>query len=300
MKKRIIAIFLVILMLACSIISINASSTDPELAEFYYGTPVIDGEIEDLWDSVPAYYVQYNTGTSNKPLDTASAYFKGMWDEQYVYLLGYVSDKTLNTAAHETESWGKSEFWQVDSHHFFMDFANSGTLDFKLEIMAYGQDRGRYPDQANYYSYSHKTGSDYYYFEAKIEVSKFVTTFKNDEGTTFRLDYQVNDNTNANTGSREECYLWNDETGGSNGNAALCGIVNLVGTKATSASAEAIVEIIEAPAVIEAAATAETTPAPVIAPKAPQTNDSSMIFVIIGLLAVTLLFKFTYRVKKSV
>ena len=210
--KRII-VFALFLSLFCALaVSANATAAEPLTAEFYNGTPVVDGEIEALWDSVPAYNVNFGVQPDLVTLIDKSqfgidAYFKGMWDDKYIYILAYVSDKTLNTEQTEKDSWAASQFWQVDSQHFFFDLAGGGALDFKLEVMAYGQDRGNFSQFGGAYKYEFRTGSDYYYIEAQIEAGAIAPGFKMADGTTFRIDYQVNNNNNGYGNPRGMLYL---------------------------------------------------------------------------------------------
>ena len=84
MNKKIFALILLISMLISLVPAVYAAPSRLT-AVAAYGTPVIDGEIDDVWAKT-----NYNAVTNcNK---TGAKYYKGwfkvLWDESYIHVLG--------------------------------------------------------------------------------------------------------------------------------------------------------------------------------------------------------------------
>ncbi len=79
-----------------------------------YGTPIIDGEIDDIWKIAETYSTQTVVSGS---LQNAKADFKVLWDEKALYVLATVSDPVLNK--------DHSDPWEQDSVEIFIDENNN-------------------------------------------------------------------------------------------------------------------------------------------------------------------------------
>lgn len=93
-----------------------------------YGTPTIDGEMEELWDGASHKIVidMVNDGYSE---GNATGYARMMWDEKYLYVLGYIQDPTISTWENPENKW----WWATDSLEVFLDERNAH-VDVKNEI----------------------------------------------------------------------------------------------------------------------------------------------------------------------
>lgn len=88
-----------------------------------YGTPVIDGEIDTVWNKVTEWMQPNKTqtgfgdGSTEEVWDYAK--FKVLWDENHIYILAKVHDTSLDATAGES--------YYQDSIEVFLSETNSGT-----------------------------------------------------------------------------------------------------------------------------------------------------------------------------
>jgi endo-1,4-beta-xylanase len=85
----------------------------------YKGTPVIDGEAEELWDDVP----EYDVNRFVMAWQGSTAKLKSMWDENNLYVLMDVTDTNLSTVSSET--------YMQDSVEVFVDENNEKTPSYE-------------------------------------------------------------------------------------------------------------------------------------------------------------------------
>jgi len=86
-----------------------------KLAIAKYGTPKIDGEMDEIWKSTEEYLTDsYVQGTKGK---VAYAKFRVLWDETSIYVYAEVFDSLLNKE--------NSNPWEQDSIEIFIDENNS-------------------------------------------------------------------------------------------------------------------------------------------------------------------------------
>jgi|AGTN01.1.fsa_nt_gi Beta-1,4-xylanase len=103
----------------------DALPSAARMAVAKYGTPVIDGEIDDIWADCPKAQV-------NIPImawEGAKGEVSLLWDESFVYVLFTVQDELLNNKA--------SNAYEQDSIEIFLDQNND-------KATSYGPDDGQY------------------------------------------------------------------------------------------------------------------------------------------------------------
>lgn len=94
MKKTISALLTAVMLLAAVTVLASAATANPEI-QVAYGTPVIDGTIDDVWSKATAYkYDKYNFVTKSE-VDLDPGQFRVLWDENYLYFLFEINDTTL-------------------------------------------------------------------------------------------------------------------------------------------------------------------------------------------------------------
>nr|QWX21635.1 CBD9/spike protein fusion [synthetic construct] len=82
-----------------------------------YGTPVIDGEIDEIWNTTEEIETKaVAMGSLDK---NATAKVRVLWDENYLYVLAIVKDPVLNK--------DNSNPWEQDSVEIFIDENNHKT-----------------------------------------------------------------------------------------------------------------------------------------------------------------------------
>ena len=84
----------------------------------YYGTPKIDGEIDEVWNKA----IEIQPPNINNPAVQATATFKVLWDDNALYFLAQVKDPNMSVAA-----WNA---WEQDSVEIFLDENNDKTASY--------------------------------------------------------------------------------------------------------------------------------------------------------------------------
>lgn len=171
------------------------------LATAKYGTPVIDAEIDDIWETTEEITTETVVMGS---LENAKAKVRVLWDENALYVLAIVTDPVLNK--------DNANPWEQDSFEIFIDENNAKTSSYQDDDAQY---------RVNYENFqSFGTGASAARFKtaAKIiqggyivEVAIQWKTIKPTPGTIIGFDVQVND-ANAR-GQRVGILTWNDPVG---------------------------------------------------------------------------------------
>lgn len=83
----------------------------------YFGSPVIDGEIDEVWDRAEGVTPQYISGD----IET-TAIFRVLWDDHSLYVLAQVRDSDLSVDSPNA--------YEQDSVEIFLDESNDKTVDY--------------------------------------------------------------------------------------------------------------------------------------------------------------------------
>ena len=185
-----------------------------KIAKAKYGTPKIDGEIDDLWNNTEEFITDVVViGSTNN----AKATVKTMWDEQYLYVLTIVNDPTLNKSS--------SNAWEQDSIEIFVDENNNKSETYQDDD---AQFRVNF---ANEQSFGAGASPDRFITATKVVPNGYIVeiairwkTIKPSAGMMIGFDCQVND-ADVN-GSRVGILKWNDPT--DNTWSSMVGIGNLI------------------------------------------------------------------------
>lgn len=265
-----------------------------------YGTPVIDGEIDDVWANVPGYKAEY-IYLDAEAKSVCDPTIKFMWDESQFYVLFEVKDEQLNALT--------DTLWANDNLQIFMDFGHGhdfaannyngdgsaigirycwlgGVVElpagFTVELLGGGGNIGEGDARYDNIVKAQKTVDGGWVCEIAFDPTVFAPDFKMVEGAQGGIDYVVDDtNIGNNSGSRDTLYVFsiNSETWNSSANLIPFTFVK------TEAPAETAPET-EAPVVeTEAPAAAETVTETVEVPAAPQTFDFGVIAAIAAVIS---------------
>jgi len=101
----------------------------------YFGSPKIDGVIDDVWKDAPVVTPKYVSGN----IDT-SAVFRALWDDNGLYILAQVKDKTLSVQSGTPysqdslelfldENNNKAHDYGIDDLHFRVNYENTQSID---------------------------------------------------------------------------------------------------------------------------------------------------------------------------
>lgn len=166
-----------------------------------YGTPVIDGEIDEIWSNAELYST---TTVISGTLNNAVADFRLLWDESALYVLAKVKDANLNK--------DNQDPWEQDSIEFFIDENNNKTGFYESDDAQYRvnylneQSFGTGASAANFKTAS-KIVDNGYLVEAAISWKTITPT----PGHVIGFDVQVNDADGS--GKRVGIITWSDPTG---------------------------------------------------------------------------------------
>jgi GH35 family endo-1,4-beta-xylanase len=178
------------------------------------GTPVIDGEIDQIWAGAEIV----RTGTQVMPDDGAVAEVRVLWDETHLYVLAEVADANLSNSS--------SNAYEQDSFEVFIDENNA-------KSSAYQEDDAQYRVSfANLQSVGGQTSRDFLESSAavtdggyRVELAIELRYIQAAPGTVLGIDFQVNDD--FGDGIRSGISKWNDVTNESWRNTSGWGQVSL-------------------------------------------------------------------------
>ncbi len=149
----------------------------------YFGTPKIDGTVDKVWANA-----QVVTPKFVAPNLEASATFKTLWDDNAIYVLAEVKDKTLSVKSGTPymqdsfevfldENNDKTQEYGVDDLHFRVNYENSQSIDTG--------------NGERFYT-STKKLKDGYVVEARIALKN-----KPENGKVLGIELQINDAKNT-------------------------------------------------------------------------------------------------------
>lgn len=194
------------------------------------GTPVVDGTLEDVWNS--AKVIDVNVKQPNSvPDEPATAKVRAMWDEKNLYVFAEVFDSKLNKDA-------KQQPWEVDSIEFFIDENNSKGTYYDGDDAQYRVDidnirSGGSGAQLDLFTQSAVVKTDKgYIVEAAIPLRRDAK-----EGQVIGFDSQVNDDTGA--GKREGIVGWSQTNEDAFANPSVFGTMTLAAAGSAAPAAPA-------------------------------------------------------------
>ena len=205
MNKKITALILMLAMFVCTASAFAkqqdiSEKTEVKVAEAAYGTPVIDGEIDNIWNSTNYNVLDNILGGDNT---FYKGWFKVLWDDKNIYILAKVYSEQFSNM--------DSSPWENDSVEFFIDENCMRTTkyfddDYQLRIgfdsalTASNYDVGKMNGAA-------KKSDDYYIAELSFPF-KTVTPHENME-----MGFDVLANASKMIGFARTLYTWNVKSG---------------------------------------------------------------------------------------
>lgn len=193
-------------------------TTEANESTAIYGTPVIDGKIDTIWQQAPAMQVnRYQMAWQG-----ASGVAKALWDDNNLYVLVQVSDRELDKSSPNS--------WEQDSVEVFLDQNNGKTTFYQEDD---GQYRVNFENMTSFNPDRIKTG-----VETKVTVSgtNYIvemkipfTAIKPSNNMKIGFDVQIND---AKAGARQSVAAWNDIIGNGYQDTSVFGTLILTGKPA--------------------------------------------------------------------
>lgn len=179
-----------------------------------FGSPVVDGDVDALWDSVPAVIPKHISDKIG-----AFASFKALWDDKALYILASVRDKNLSVESNTP--------YMQDSQEIFLDENNDKTQEYGIDDLhlrvncdnAQSVDTG----SADRFYTSTKKTDDGYIIESRIALKDVPAN-----GKVLGIELQIND---AKAAERIGTINVFDSTGTAWNDTGKFGTVLLVGKK---------------------------------------------------------------------
>ena len=213
MNKKITSLILALAMILCSVSSFAKDDEEKpqvKVAEAAYGTPVIDGEQDSVWNST-----NYNVFDNVVGSDSTfyKGWFKVLWDEENMYMLAKVYSEQFSNMDDSP--------WENDSIEYFIDEDCMRTTtyfddDYQLRI---GFDSAL---SANNYDVNKMTGKairgDNYYIAELSFPYKTVTPYDGME-----MGFDVQANASKMIGFARTLYAWNVKSGAPQANTSTHG-----------------------------------------------------------------------------
>jgi endo-1,4-beta-xylanase len=192
----------------------GAVSQNARRATALYGTPVVDGTVDSIWERAPVLPVDQYLMAWQGAKGTARV----LWDDTALYVLVQVTDTALNK--------GSPNAYEQDSVEVFLDERNDKSAFFQEDD---GQYRVNFTNETSFNPSSVGAG-----FVSAVQVSGSSYTVelkipfkhrKPEAGAEIGFDIQINDA--SDQGIRQSVALWNDTSGNSFQDTSGYGTVTL-------------------------------------------------------------------------
>lgn len=208
------------------------------------GTPVLDGEMEEIWNTTQEIVV--DRPVNNGPVG-ATAKIRTLWDDQFLYVYAIVTDPVLAEEASASHEQDSIEVFLSEKNHKEVAYED-GDGQYRVSFSNRQTYNARKKD--GFESATKLIDGGYV---VEMQVKFYATTPA--EGQVVGFDVQVNDATGA---TRTALAIWSDLTGSGYQNASTWGDLTLLN---------------ELPP--EPSPTPEATPAPTpeVSPSAPAASD---------------------------
>ncbi len=189
-------------------------SNKSKIEDSIYGTPVIDGDFDKLWNNAK----EFSTDVWVEGKDGATAKVKTMWDKDNLYVIADVTDKVLNKE--------NSNAWEQDSVEIFLDQNNNKTSSYQGDD---SQIRINFENEVTVSGYKPeglKTSAKITDKGYRVEALIPLTEIEAKNGSIVGFDIQVNDADES--GKRTSVVTWCDPSGASYANTSGFGNIQLV------------------------------------------------------------------------
>ncbi|UOQ49858.1 endo-1,4-beta-xylanase [Gracilibacillus caseinilyticus] len=189
---------------------------DARQGEATFGTPVVDGTLDDIWDSAAELPVD----RFQMAWQGANGVAKTLWDQDHLYVLVQVSDAQPDKSSENP--------WEQDSVEVFIDENNGKTAFYEKDD---GQYRVNFDNETSFNPTSIAEGFESathvsdngYMVEMKIPLRHISPANKQKIG----FDVQINDGAD---GARQSAATWNDTTGAGFQDTSVFGELTLIDT----------------------------------------------------------------------
>ncbi|MEA4832445.1 MAG: sugar-binding protein [Oscillospiraceae bacterium] len=232
--KKLTELFITLILMLFMLMSIVLSAAaETASVKTYNGTVVIDGIMDDEWkyaEEFTANEHDSNYWTASTDPKTASARFRTLWDENYIYIWCEITDPTVVTAS-------RSSLWLTDCMIYHIDYANNKAGGFDAAKAGYiyvTAGKGLesvakvFDGAIDAFKCSYKISAPGWIIEMAIPAKALDFTLT--EGGKIGFEPQYNDSNDAGaSGERVGLCTWNIKGAGGYADTSLYGTLVLSG-----------------------------------------------------------------------
>ena len=292
MKKSIGISLILFLCLSMFTLAINAQADGT--AYYAKSKPQIDGAIDELWATVPK--IEAINGDEEFGVEFGG-YVKVLWDEEYLYILGDITDDTLATDEESNPSAESMDLWLSESNKGSDGYSDPGewAVTFTPQGVCYvtfvnGEFYSTNPSLLENIEYAVATTKTGYIVEAKI---RYITKdLKPTAGSVIGFNVTFNNDSDFD-GARNSFRSWVDPIDPYWESASNLQKIELSATAVEAAAAEP--ETTAEPEATEAPAETAVEQAPVTV--SPKTSDAAIMLIAAAAFSLEAILKFQYRAR---
>jgi enterochelin esterase-like enzyme len=144
-----------------------------------FGTPVIDGKVDEIWSKVQPVKPQYISGNTDTTVT-----FKALWDDNALYILAEVKDNELTARSDNPPNQDSLEIFLDENNDKVQDY---GVDDLHLRVNYENKQSVDIGNAERFYTSTSKT-EDGYIIEARIAFQS-----KPSNGKVLGFELQIND-----------------------------------------------------------------------------------------------------------
>lgn len=196
---------------------IPAPEVESVKAQAVYGTPVIDGKADDIWEKTVSNKISIPAHGDHG----ASGEFKAMWDENNLYILADVTDENLDDSAQADHEQDSVEMF-INELHTKLDGYEAGDAQYRVNYKNKQSFGNGQPDRENFKTEVSITDKGYI-----VEAALPLKQINGKNGTVIGFDIQINDS--HASGARDYILKWSDPSDNTWSTLTEIGDVEFVG-----------------------------------------------------------------------
>lgn len=217
MIRKMFSLFLSILIVTTSVVNVCGAGDTRKSTEAAYGTPVIDGSIDDVWSKTNANIV---TDVKSKAEDSYKGWFKVLWDNENLYVLGYIYSPQCDNS--------DDYVWNHDSMEIFVDehcdrTETYGTDDYQIRVGYDSNVSGANYDLTKVCGAGTETDDGFI-----VEMAVPMLEVNPGDGMVMGFDVQINSSATLTLPTMQ--YAWNAGDGRAHADTSVFGTLTLKDT----------------------------------------------------------------------
>lgn len=221
MKKKVFILLLAALM----VLGVSPIYAHDKVTYAEWGTPVVDGVKEDVWDAAQSIYVA-DEAIEDVGDETSTAYVYSLWDGDYIYFYAVITDPTVD-AVLQDDAWNQDAIGFMIDYSYNREFevnyrdlgdasyagyvnvpAVAGTANYPESPTIFGI--AKYADNVSSYCKITDTG-----WEVEIAIPLAYKVYQPGD----KIGYEICVNNSIGEGDRASQCVWDNDNGNGGTNA---------------------------------------------------------------------------------